>query len=296
MNSWKPASPEPEIMTGTTALRYAVIGNPVEHSRSPSIHHAFARQCGIELEYERRSAPLDGFAASVETFFSQGGRGLNVTVPFKEQAFQLARQALSRRAELAGAVNTLWLAQGCLHGCNTDGVGLLADLRRLGYDPADRRVLLVGAGGAARGVLLPLLEAGCNQLRIVNRSVERAVNLQADMAAALPQSAGRLSAGTLAEAGNGWDIVINATSGGLSGQAPALPDGLYAPGALAYDMVYAKEPTPFMVQADAAGARQCADGLGMLVGQAAASFEIWHGVLPDTSPVLTALRAELAAA
>jgi len=283
-------------MTAISPPRYAVIGNPIEHSRSPAIHEAFARQCDIALTYSRLLAPLDGFAATVRRFFSEDGRGLNVTVPFKEEAFQLARGALSHRAEIAGAVNTLWMEQGRLHGCNTDGVGLLADLRRLGHDPAGRRVLLVGAGGAARGVLLPLLEAGCTALRIVNRSVERASTLHAETAANLPQFAQRLSSGPLAEAGSQWDIVINATSGSLSGQAPALPGMLYADDALAYDMVYASQPTPFMKHAQAGGASHCADGLGMLVGQAAASFEIWHGVLPDTDAVLAQLRQELSGA
>lgn len=275
--------------------QYAVIGNPVDHSRSPSIHHAFARQCGIEMHYGKLLAPLDAFAVIVGEFFGSGGRGLNVTVPFKEQAHDLARSNLTRRAELAGAVNTLWMEQGQLHGCNTDGVGLLADLRRLGYDPEGKRVLLVGAGGAARGVLLPVLEAGCSHLRIVNRSPGRATALHAETAAKLPGFQQVLSSGTLAEAGTAWDIVINATSGSLSGQAPVLPAGLYASGALAYDMVYASEPTPFMQQAKASGALHCADGLGMLVGQAAASFEIWHGVRPEMEPVLDALRSELRA-
>lgn len=283
-------------MTGNAPALYAVIGNPIEHSRSPAIHHAYARQCGISLTYERLLAPLDGFAQTVSRFFAQGGQGLNVTVPFKEEAFQLASKALSRRAQLAGAVNTLWMEGSTLHGCNTDGVGLLGDLRRLGQDPAGRKILLVGAGGAARGVILPLLEAGCTHLRIVNRSPERAVSLHSDTAAALPEYATKLSSGPLSEAGSGWDIVINATSGGLSGQAPELPPGLYAPGALAYDMVYAAQPTAFMAQAKAQGAAQCADGLGMLVGQAAISFEIWHGVLPDTAPVYSRLREQLHAA
>src|SRR5690554_2490728 len=169
--------------------RYAVIGNPIEHSRSPAIHQAFGRQCGIRLGYDRLLAPLDGFPQAVTQFFETGGKGLNVTVPFKEEVFRLARSTLSRRAALAGAVNTLWMQDGKLHGCNTDGVGLLADLRRLGYDPAARRILLVGAGGAARGVLLPLLEAGCTELRIINRSVERASSLHADTAAGLPEYA-----------------------------------------------------------------------------------------------------------
>ena len=282
-------------MTGSTPALFAVIGNPIEHSRSPAIHQAFASQCGITLDYQRILAPLDGFALTVKQFFERGGQGLNVTVPFKEAAFQLANKALSRRAQLAGAVNTLWTRDGTLHGCNTDGVGLLEDLRRLGYDPSGRRVLLVGAGGAARGVLLPLLEAGCTQLRIVNRSADRAIALHHACSAALPEYAQLLSAGPLSEAGLGWDIVINATSGGLSGQAPALPAGLYAPGALAYDMVYAAQPTAFMEQAATQGAARCADGLGMLVGQAAISFEIWHGVLPDTGPVYRQLREQLGA-
>lgn len=283
-------------MTERLPLQYAVVGNPIEHSRSPAIHAAFARQCGIALEYGRLLAPLDGFADTVVVFFAKGGRGLNVTVPFKEQAFALARAGLSRRAELAGAVNTLWVKDGRLHGCNTDGVGLLADLRRLGCDPSGRRVLLVGAGGAARGVLLPLLEAGCSALRIVNRSAGRAEELVAETAARLPAFRDILSSGALADAGSGWDIVINATSSALSGQAPDLPSGLYSADALAYDMVYGSQPTPFMERAAADGASQCADGLGMLVGQAAASFEIWHGVLPRTEAVLTDLRNQLSAA
>ena len=280
-------------MTEAALPQYAVVGNPIEHSRSPAIHRAFADQAGIAMNYGRLLAPLDGFAATVEDFFGRGGRGLNVTVPFKEQAFDLARDALSRRAEAAGAVNTLWMSGGRLHGCNTDGVGLLADLRRLGHDPDGRRVLLVGAGGAARGVLLPLLEAGCARLRIVNRGIGRAVDLHAETAMKLPRFRDRLSSGSLDDAGAEWDIVINATSSGLSGQAPVLPPGLYASGSLAYDMVYGDKPTPFMIQASAMGAAQRADGLGMLVGQAAASFEIWHGMLPDTEPVLDALRAAL---
>ena len=282
-------------MTLNTPQRYAVIGNPIEHSRSPAIHAAFARQCGIELQYDRLLAPLDGFADTVETFFANGGRGLNVTVPFKEQAFQLARDHLSDRARISGAVNTLWHEDGKVHGCNTDGVGLLNDLRRLAHDPAGRRVLLVGAGGAARGVVLPLLAAGCVELRVVNRSSERAVRLHHDVVEQLPQHGGHLSSGSLDEAGSDWDIVINATSSGLVGDAPALPGEIYATGALAYDMVYGTEPTPFMLKARAQGAAACADGLGMLVGQAAASFEIWHGVLPDAVPVLAQLRADLEA-
>ncbi len=284
-------------MTEPLVPRYAVIGHPIEHSRSPAIHKAFAQQTGISLEYGRILAPLDGFAATVQAFFNEGGRGLNVTVPFKEQAYQLAQGHLSPRAQMAGAVNTLWISDGRVLGCNTDGVGLLSDLRRLGHDPAGRRVLLVGAGGAARGTLLPLLESGCAHLRVVNRSPERAFALIAATISRLPQYSGRLSGGALDDSDSAWDIVINATSGSLTGEAPAVPlAALFADGALAYDMVYGAQPTPFMAQAAAAGAAQCADGLGMLVGQAAASFEIWHGVQPDIDAVLIALRNDLYAA
>jgi len=276
--------------------RYGVIGNPIAHSRSPFIHEQFARQTGIHLTYERILAPLDGFADTVRGFFEQNGGGLNVTVPFKEEAFALAAGHLSDRARIAGAVNTLWLREGVLYGCNTDGVGLLDDLIRLGHAPEGRRILLVGAGGAARGVVLPLLQAGCAQLRIVNRNAERAHQLLAHLNSQLPAQAARLDAGGLEDAESQWDVVINATSTGLSGQAPALPAGLYAPGALAYDMVYGAQPTPFMVQANADGAAHTADGLGMLVGQAAASFTIWHGVTPDVAPVLAALRSQLGGA
>ncbi|MBB5215825.1 shikimate dehydrogenase [Parapusillimonas granuli] len=273
--------------------RYAVVGNPIAHSRSPCIHEAFARQTGIALSYERILAPLDGFAATVREFFDQGGAGLNVTVPFKEQACALAGERLSDRARLAGAANTLWMRDGLLHGCNTDGVGLVDDLIRLGHSPAGRRVLLVGAGGAAKGVALPLIEAGCAALRIVNRTPARAAELGARLASQLPPMASRITAGGLDEAEGDWDIVVNASSSSLGGEPPALPAGIYADGALAYDMVYGSAETPFMRQAQAQGVRHRADGLGMLVGQAAASFAIWNGVAPETGPVLEALRRSL---
>lgn len=280
-------------MTTPSPLRYAVIGNPVEHSRSPFIHGAFARQTGRQLSYDRLLAPRDGFDCAVSDFFGQGGAGLNVTVPFKEQACTLARAHLSPRARLAGAVNTLWMQHGQLYGCNTDGVGLLDDLLRLGYSPAGRSVLLVGAGGAAKGVIFPLLEAGCAHVRVVNRSPGRAHQLRDHVVAHVPRFNQDLSAGALDEAHGRWDIVINATSSSLGDVPPALPSGIYAPGALAYDMVYGPQPTAFMRQATAEGAALAADGLGMLVNQAAASFAIWHGVTPDTQSVLAALRTQL---
>ena len=277
--------------------RYAVIGNPVAHSRSPQIHAMFSAQTGKPLQYERLLAPVDGFAATVQAFREQGGLGLNVTVPFKEEACQLAGAHLSERARLAGAVNTLWLRDGAWHGCNTDGVGLVSDLLRLGVVLEGARVLLVGAGGAARGVLQPLAAAGCARIHIVNRSAQRAHDLAAGWAAAGAVPGTHVTAGALAEAGvaGGWNVVVNATASSLQGAAPELPRGLYAPDALAYDMMYAAHPTAFMRQATDDGAARTADGLGMLVGQAAESFLIWHGVRPDPSPVLTALRAALLA-
>ena len=274
-------------------LRFAVIGNPISHSKSPAIHQAFAKQTGIDLSYERIEAPLDQFAQTVSNFFAAGGKGLNVTVPFKLQAWQLAAH-LTQRASEAEAVNTLWIKDGALHGCNTDGVGLVSDLRRLNIKLDGARVLLVGAGGAARGVIGPLLDTGCASLRVVNRTKEKALELVSSW-----QSAGRgqLSAGGLSDArqDGGWDLVINASASSLGDAPPDLPQGLYAPGAWAYDMMYGSKPTPFMLQAQRDGASGIADGLGMLVGQAAESFFIWHGVRPDVTPVLSGLRNDMQA-
>lgn len=280
----------------STPPRFAVVGNPIAHSRSPAIHQEFGRQLGIALSYTTLLAPTDGFAAAIEAFFDQGGSGLNVTLPFKEEAYALASAHLSERARLAGAVNTLWLQDGRLHGCNTDGVGLLDDIQRLGVPVAGKRILLVGAGGAAKGVVYPLLMAQCAALHIVNRNASRAEALQKHAAGLLPQFAGRISAGGLDQAQGQWDLVLNATSSSLGNQTPDLPGMDYAPGALAYDLVYAAVPTAFMRQAQARGARHVADGLGMLVAQAAASFAIWHGRTPDIAPVLALLRRQLDAA
>lgn len=273
--------------------RFAVIGNPIAHSRSPDIHARFAAQTGIALDYTRILAPLDGFADAVQAFFADGGQGLNVTVPFKLEALALARDDLTERARAAGAVNTLWRVGDALHGCNTDGVGLVRDLTRLGAQIADANVLLVGAGGAARGSLDALRRAGAAQILVVNRTQARALELVSDVAA----TDVRVKAGSLGDArrDGGWQIVINATASGLQDRAPELPDGLYADHALAYDMMYGARPTAFMEQARLDGAARQADGLGMLVEQAAESFHLWHGVHPDTLPALTALRAAIQA-
>ncbi|MFE0842621.1 shikimate dehydrogenase [Achromobacter insolitus] len=277
--------------------RYAVIGNPIAHSRSPQIHAMFAEQTGKPLRYDRLLAPVDGFAEAVAAFVAEGGLGLNVTVPFKLDAYALAAGRLSSRARLAGAVNTLSWRDGAWHGCNTDGVGLVSDLLRLGLRLTGASVLLVGAGGAARGVLQPLAEAGCARIHIVNRTAAKAETLAASWrdSGVSPQTA--VTGGSLADAAlaGGWNLVINATASGLQDAAPDLPPGLYAPGAAAYDMMYGAQPTAFMKQAEADGAALTADGLGMLVGQAAESFYIWHGVRPDPAPVLAALREALKA-
>ena len=278
-----------------TAAHCAVIGNPVSHSRSPAIHQQFAQQTGVAVHYDRLQAPLDQFEATLKHFFSKGGKGLNVTVPFKLEAWQLARAHLSKRAQLAQAVNTLWQQDGALHGCNTDGVGLVADLRRLGAPLRGARILMIGAGGAARGVLGPLLEAQCAQLHIVNRTAERAEALVTAWPAATGGVPLTLTWGSLAQArhAQGWDLVLNASASSLSDAAPEVPPGLYATNSVAYDLMYSAQPTAFMRQALADGAQQAHDGLGMLVGQAAESFYIWHGVRPDPEPVLQAIRAEL---
>ncbi|MEN4922963.1 shikimate dehydrogenase [Achromobacter spanius] len=281
----------------TLPARYAVIGNPIAHSRSPQIHAMFSQQTGKPLRYERLLAPVDGFADAVAAFVADGGLGLNVTVPFKLDAYALAAGRLSSRARLAGAVNTLSWRDGAWHGCNTDGVGLVTDLLRLGVRLDGASVLLVGAGGAARGVLQPLAEAGCARIHIVNRTAARAEELAAAWRESGVSPQTRVTGGPLADAAapGGWNLVVNATASGLQNAAPDLPSGLYAPGAAAYDMMYGAQPTAFMKQAQADGAALTADGLGMLVGQAAESFFIWHGVRPDPAPVLAALREALAA-
>lgn len=280
-------------MNDSTPRQFAVIGNPVKHSRSPAIHAQFGRQTHIALHYGLLESPLNAFPETVLQFFKNGGCGLNVTVPFKEEAHALCASHLSERARLAGAVNTLWMRDGKLHGCNTDGVGLLADIARLGVAVKAKNVLLVGAGGAAKGALLPLLDADCASLRVINRNAQRAYALKDQVAAELAHHADKISAGGLDEAQGTWDIVINATSSSLSGQAPTLAGASYAPDSLAYDMMYGPQPTPFLIQARANGASHIADGLGMLVEQAAEAFFIWNGVRPNAAPVLETLRTQL---
>ena len=261
--------------------RYAVIGHPVAHSRSPDIHAAFALQCGHALAYDRVLAPLDGFAATVESFRARGGLGANVTVPFKEDAFALA-VSRTARALKARAVNALKFEAGDIKGDNTDGVGLVRDIvTNLGVPLKGRRLLLVGAGGAARGALGPLLEEGPAEVVIANRTEQRAIDLAEAFEGVQTLAFSQLP-------GEPFDVVINATAASLGGQA--LPLGaVYRQGALAYDMMYGRDATPFMRAALDHGTR-VADGLGMLVEQAAESFLFWRGVLPKTSPVIAQLR------
>ena len=261
--------------------RYAVFGHPIAHSKSPQIHTAFARQTGQDMTYEAILAPLDGFADSVAAFIAAGGRGANVTVPFKEEAFRLANR-LSPRAQRAGAVNTLSFDADGILGDNTDGAGLVADLtRNLHCTIVGKRVLLLGAGGAARGVIEPLLNQQPAVLVIANRTVSRAEEL-AELFGRGIRACGFDAADTP------YDLVINATAASLAGDLPPLSPRVFTPDTLAYDMMYGRD-TPFLDFARTHGART-ADGLGMLVEQAAEAFYLWRGVRPDTTPVIASLR------
>lgn len=265
--------------------RYAVIGNPIAQSKSPVIHAAFARQVGHDIRYDAVLAAPDAFEHTVRAFMAEGGRGMNVTAPFKLDALALSDR-LSDRAQAAQAVNTLSFTEDGIVGDNTDGFGLVFDIQsHLRMPLAGRRILIVGAGGAARGVLLPLLQAGPASLLVVNRSQDKAQALVEPWTDRHPTIA---AGGLPAVRGRQFDVVINATSTGLSDTALDLGQDLYASGALAYEMVYGRE-TSFMADARAQGAAVVADGLGMLVGQAAESFRIWRGVMPDPDPVLQML-------
>ena len=271
---------------------YVVFGNPIAHSKSPLIHRLFAEQTGQALDYQTALAPLDGFTAFARHFFGSG-RGANVTVPFKEEAFRMADQ-LTERGRRAGAVNTLAVqADGTLLGDNTDGAGLVRDLKvNYGQTLKDKRILLLGAGGAVRGALEPLLAEEPHVLVIANRTVEKAERLAQEFA----------ELGPVLPAGYDWleesvDIIINATSASLAGELPPIAPSLIQPGeTFCYDMMYAKEPTAFCRWATEHNAAQAVDGLGMLVEQAAEAFLLWRGVRPDSAPVLAELRRLMAQA
>lgn len=270
--------------------RYAVLGNPVAHSKSPLIHAAFARQLGHKIEYSAIYVDIGGFMQAVGNFEAAGGKGVNVTLPFKQEAYALCDE-LSPRASLAQAVNTiLFKGGGKRFGDNTDGAGLVRDIVQNHRGRiAARRVLLLGAGGAAHGVLGPLLEEKPARLFIANRTPDKAL----DLARAF-QSLGPVAGGSYTDlAGQQFDLVINATSASLQGSVPPLPDTVLAPGAWCYDMMYAATPTAFVRWGNAHGAAKSVDGLGMLVEQAAESFFVWRGVRPDTAPVIEFLRQRL---
>lgn len=288
-------------MTDRAVDHYVVIGNPIAHSKSPQIHAAFAQQTGEAMVYDRLLAPIDGFASTVRDFIAAGGRGANVTVPFKLEAFALA-DTLSERATAAGAVNTLRFERDGQHigivGDNTDGVGLVRDIvANAGVAIKDARVLLLGAGGAARGVILPLLAEAPSQLVIANRTLARAEALVAQFAQAaqtMPAAPVPMAAARFEELAGRFDVVINATSASLSSELPPIPASVLGAGGFAYDMMYGAQPTVFMQWAAQAGV-DVRDGLGMLVEQAAESFYVWRGVRPETMPVYQQLRAQLAA-
>lgn len=267
---------------------YAVIGYPVAHSKSPEIHARFAAQTGQNLSYVKLLAPLDAFATTVRSFIRQGGRGANITVPFKLEAHALAT-SLSERAKAAGAVNTLTFDQGAILGDNTDGIGLVNDIvNNARIELSGKRILLIGAGGAARGVILPLLQQQPAELVIANRTASKALDLVRQFSGA--QS--RIAASDFASLQTPFDIVINATSASLNAEMPPISPAVFGERALAYDMMYGKQPSAFMRLAESHGA-VARDGLGMLVEQAAESFYLWRGIRPETAAVYAELRAKI---
>lgn len=282
-----------------TPDRYFVLGNPVAHSHSPFIHAAFAAQTQQQLVYDRRLCPLDGFAEAVRALAADtaGGpvRGCNVTVPFKLQALRLARQ-VSARARLAGAANVLSFDPKGWQADNTDGAGLVQDLtQHAQWDVCGQRVLLIGAGGAAAGVLGPLLACNPSQLVVANRTAERALHLVDSHRHCAAAAGAELQAAPLDQPGKGFDLVINASASSLAGAAVPVPDAVLRPGGLAVDLMYGPAAEPFLAWARSRGA-VARDGLGMLVEQAAEAFWLWRGVRPETPPVLQALRQKMEAA
>lgn len=269
---------------------YAVFGNPINHSKSPVIHRQFAEQTGQDMHYTRQLVNEGEFEIAAREFFAQGGKGLNITVPFKLNAFDFA-QKRTPRAERAGAVNTLaLLGDGTILGDNTDGIGMIHDMHNLGWELQGKRILILGAGGAVRGILQPLLEESPARVTIANRTLSKAEELAKNFL-----DLGDIQAKSFAQLqGNSFDIVINGTSASMQGELPPLPEKLLAENASCYDMMYGAEPTIFLQWAKAQGATQIADGLGMLIGQAAEAFYLWRQIRPEVVPVITALRRQIA--
>jgi shikimate dehydrogenase len=278
--------------TDSTVDRYAVIGNPIEQSKSPLIHAAFAQVTGQHMAYTKLLAPLDGFAAAVDAFRASGGRGMNVTAPFKLDAFAYATD-LAPSAQMAGAVNALKFDGGKVLAENFDGVGLVRDLvHNLAFPLKGKRVLILGAGGATRGALLPLLSEQPAELVIVNRTVAKAQGLAM---LALQHQTGAVPVRGEGYAGlqGTFDVVLNASSSSLTADLPPLPASVFAIGCLAYDLTYGKGLTPFLKLAQQAGVTRLADGVGMLAEQAAEAFAWWRGVRPETSAVIAKLTVPL---
>jgi shikimate dehydrogenase len=271
----------------TDTDKYAVFGNPIKHSKSPLIHAAFAQQCDQSLQYRAVRVELGAFARCAGNFFAQGGCGLNITVPFKTEAYEFADD-LSDRARRAAAVNTLWRREdGTIVGDNTDGIGLIRDMvANLGWSVQSMNVLIVGAGGAVRGILEPLLRERPRELLIVNRTAGKAEQLAMEFA-----DLGDIRGGGLALIeGRQFDLIINASSAGLEGQTADLPASVLSERSCCYDLLYGAEPTAFMRWAAQHTAWAVADGLGMLVEQAAESFYVWRKIRPETRPVINHVR------
>lgn len=268
---------------------YAVFGNPINHSKSPHIHRQFAEQTGQDMHYTKQLINEGEFEQAIQDFFAQGGKGLNITVPFKLKAFDFA-QKRTARAERAGAVNTLArLSDGSILGDNTDGIGMIHDMHNLGWELEGKRILILGAGGAVRGILQPLLEEKPAQVIIANRTQSKAEDLARsfhDLGDVHAKSFDQLR-------GEIFDLVINGTSASMQGELPPLPDNLLAANACCYDMMYGPEPTIFLRWAKERGAAQVADGLGMLIGQAAEAFYLWRQIRPEVVPVITAMRRQI---
>ena len=277
----------PDLILDPAADNYAVFGNPVAHSKSPLIHRFFARQTGQRLHYQAVLVPTGQFVAALDRFQALGGKGLNITLPFKGEAWAAANHR-SARAERCGSVNTLWFDNaGRRCGETTDGLGLMRDLARLGMEVRGRRVLILGAGGAVRGVLADVLAQAPSELVIANRTISRGVELLQHLAA----GDGAQVCGYLALAGREFDLIINGTSMVLHGELPPLPAGILAAGGACYDMVYGDVDTVFCRWARDQRAAAVSDGLGMLVEQAAESFRIWRGVRPETAVIIERLRS-----
>lgn len=272
--------------------QYVLAGNPVAHSKSPQIHAAFAKATGQDMDYGKLLIPVDDFKEGVAAFLAQGGKGLNVTVPFKEDAWKIA-DIRSERATLAGAVNTLYVnEQGQLCADNTDGFGIVTDItKNYGVDLTGKRILMMGAGGAVRGAILPFLDEKPAEIVIANRTVLKAQDLADTFA-----EYGLVSASAYEDLNGYFDVIVNGTSASLNGTVPVMPDGLVDANSLCYDMMYGAEPTTFLRWAQAQGVNKCVDGLGMLVEQAAESFYIWRGVRPETAEVTRSIREQLLSA